>query len=64
MKTKKINKKLFLKKRTISNLNDIELGIARGGESPDSCYGTCYSCPRTCTSNIPKICTTIGDLCP
>ena len=69
MKTKKVSKKLFLTKRTISDLNNREMGIAKGGVSGQaptcvSCYATCYSCPHTCTSNDPRICGTIGDLCP
>jgi hypothetical protein len=69
MKTKKISKKLFLAKRTISDLNNREMDIAKGGVSGmgatcDPCSNTCYSCPRTCTSNVPKLCGTIGDLCP
>jgi hypothetical protein len=63
MKTKKFAKKLALKKKTIANLSNGELGIIKGGTEEPSidicqlsvnsncilCTGTCVSCP-TCAS--------------
>ena len=43
MKTKKINKKLVLAKKTIANLSGTEMNVQRGGAPSDIC--TLYS-PR------------------
>jgi hypothetical protein len=37
MKTKKINKKLVLTKKTIANLSGAEMNVQRGGEPSDVC---------------------------
>ncbi len=48
MKTKKIEKKLFLNKKTIAHLNNGQLGQAKGGFPTTSC-GTCETCLTHCS---------------
>ncbi len=38
MKTKKVEKKLYLKRSTITNLDKVEMNDVHGG-------GTCFGCP-------------------
>jgi hypothetical protein len=48
MKSKKFIKRLMLNKKTISDLNNQEMGKVYGGEPPSIVHGpfTCYSmCP-------------------
>lgn len=52
MKAKKINKKLFLNKVTVTNLNNIELNSVQGGDS----NGTDTSCE--CTTSAESYCCT------
>lgn len=46
MKPKKFDTKLALRKKTIANLEAVELGKARGGIETEPYPGTCL--PRTC----------------
>jgi len=63
MKTKKVRKKLALKKQTISNFSIEEMGKVYGGATGTSCETTplicsypfeaasCYKCTLTCSCN-------------
>jgi hypothetical protein len=48
MKPKKIEKKLFLNKKTIAHLNNGQLGKAKGGGDTTSC-DTCETCQTNCS---------------
>jgi hypothetical protein len=64
MKTKKLEKKLSVRRQTIAQLNNVELRKAVGASGEykciaplsygcstytcDTCYNTCYTCPNTC----------------
>lgn len=63
MKTKKLNKKLFLNRKTIANLGNIELGNVRGGAFTGGCTDqqlcsdahvcTWWNCTKdTCTQAV------------
>ncbi len=54
MKTKKFNKKLVLNKKTIADLNHLQMNDVRAGEDTDGCTQTC---PRQC-SEPPEACLT------
>ncbi len=59
MKTKKMNKKLSIKKETISNLGKSELDMAKGGW-----YTQNYSeCGDGYATLVPCLCDTV-DMCP
>jgi hypothetical protein len=61
MKTKKIARKtLNLNKRTVVNLNNVEMGAAVGGESLRQC-----SDPEELCVTLPiKECYSLADTCP
>lgn len=48
MKTKKVEKKLFLNKKTIAHLNNGQLGQAKGGGPTTTC-DTCETCLTYCS---------------
>ena len=58
MKTKKINVRLTLNKKTVANLNTQDMHSLRGGvESYDSCAFTReWECPTDFTCTDPKMC--------
>jgi len=61
MKTKTFNKKLFLNKNTVANLNDSEMKGIKGGETEYPCFTERESLcnPSVCTT----ICFTQCELC-
>ena len=62
MKSKKFNKKLFLNKETISNINNDEMNVLRGGELTDI---PCIPPPPTRTCPSWCTCDTYGpNSCP
>ena len=61
MKTKNINGKIFLRKQTISNLSNVELGAARGGTA-DTGSGCTY-CVE-CKTHGPTFCIMTYTTCP
>ena len=65
MKAKKFNKKLSLKKTTISNLSGLEMGVAKGGiYSELPCSGeTCFVSVCTCDLACTVGCTIAGTNC-
>jgi natural product precursor len=64
MKTKKFNKKLALNKQTISNINNDEMNVLRGGDSIDTLCPvktcpptrTCQTWCTICITNEPYSC--------
>ena len=74
MKTKKINKKLELNKKTVSNLNDTEMNHVKGAlfwTDPRACDTdfTCSDftwnqCPTEFCSVYKHTCCTICHVCP
>lgn len=61
MKAKKL-KKLVLNKNTISNLNELELNMAKGGTSTDYCITLgCY--PTNACDTYIVTCAPTGVLC-
>ena len=58
MKTKKLNKKLSLNKKTISILNNEQMSKAQGGDFSDPTY--CLTiCMTVCVSLCPKCMETV-----
>jgi hypothetical protein len=58
MKSKKLNKKLALNKKTIAHLADDVLNGARGGVTNDTCescydYTFCWGCPTLICPDYP-----------
>jgi hypothetical protein len=61
VKTKNLKTTLTLKKETISNLDNMEMGVIKGGTAgaadSDSCYKSacmsCYICLMTINYNCP-----------
>lgn len=47
MKTKNFQKKLFLNKKTVANLNNNQMGVVFGG--CDQSYLSCSTLPAKCT---------------
>jgi hypothetical protein len=45
MKKKTLEKKLILKKETLSNLENKQMNDARGGATANTCYRSCLICP-------------------
>jgi hypothetical protein len=64
MKTKKFEKKLVLKKKTIANLNNGQLGQVKGGLLPTrtDCL-TCVDCPTDTCETCPATCNTCAAYC-
>ncbi len=75
MKPKRFNKKLFLNKKTISNLDNYQMDYVRGGLTGPNCTQgdltcPCYEtyawehCPLTSNPRVyPTICATEIDQC-
>ncbi len=64
MKTKKLNKKLSLNKKTVSNLNHNELKLARGGVLTTDWRDTCaQTCENTCDCETNYAFCNITDTC-
>ncbi len=65
MKTKKINQKLTLNKRTVASLDDSDLNSVKGGGPTDTC-GTCDSVCATysdCSTHCGPCATNSGCAC-
>lgn len=58
MKPKKISKKLELNKKTIANLNQENLGSARGGYTPTILWPECKRSDYTCQTYMCNTCQT------
>lgn len=66
MKTKKLDKKLSLKKSTVSHLDDHDLNRAKGGVIPTgvTCPGYCNTY-LTCAGTMCTFCVTLPEpYCP
>ena len=48
MKPRKLNKKLMLNKKTISNLNAQKMNNVIGGKTYTGCYTECETCWTAC----------------
>ena len=63
MKIKRVEKKLFLNKKTVAHLNNLQMGNIKGAEESTTC-DTCDTCLTNCTcTQVTCVWTVTGCYC-
>jgi hypothetical protein len=63
MKPKKVNKRLFLNKRTVANLGNSEMNDVRGGDITETCPRQCSVPVEACATLPVKVCHSLDPTC-